>query len=185
MAVRVSLGASRRRLVRQLLTESVVTAALGGVLGLWLAVLGCRLLEGFFGYQIPDMRLTLDWRVVSVSAILSVLTGIVFGMAPAWHATRSDPATALRGRSYGGLSAVAVQVALSAVLLICAGLLFQSMRAVLVRVAADETKNEERRTKNGERRTGKASNFGCPLLPFSCSAFRDLPPATSNRSTCA
>jgi predicted permease len=140
IAVRLSLGASRRRLVQQLLTESILVSGVGGLLGLWLAVAGCRLLEHFFGYQIPDVRLTLDWRVVTMSAVLSVATGIIFGMAPAYHTTRPDVALAMRERSYVGLSAIAVQTALCAVLLIGAGLLFQSMRAVLVRPGIDPDK---------------------------------------------
>jgi predicted permease len=140
IAVRLALGASRRRLVQQLLTESILVSGVGGLLGLWLASGGCRLLEHYFGYQIPDVRLTLDWRVVTMSVVLSVATGIIFGMAPAYHTTRPDVATAMRERSYLGLSAIAVQTALCAVLLIGAGLLFQSMRAVLVRPGIDPDK---------------------------------------------
>ncbi len=137
ITLRLSLGASRRRLVQQLLTESLLVSGLGGLLGLWLAVAGCRLLEQFFGYQIPDMRLALDWRVVMVSASLAVATGIIFGLAPAFYSTRTDLAMAMREHSYAGLSAIAVQAALCVVLLIGAGLLFQSMRAVLVRPGID------------------------------------------------
>ena len=117
--------------------RSVLLSGLGGFLGLWLAVYGCGLLEQFFGYQIPGVQRALDWRVVSLSLVLSMATGVLFGLAPAWHATRSDLATAMRERSSAGLSAVAVQTALSAVLLISAGLLFQSMRAVLVHPGVD------------------------------------------------
>ena len=140
IALRLSLGASRRRLIQQLLTESLVLAGVGGALGLGLAVAGCRLLEQFFGYQIPDMRLTLDWRVLSLSAVLSMGTGIVCGLAPAYHITRRDLSLAMRERSYTGLTAIAVQTALCTLLLIGAGLLFQSMRAVLVRPGIDPDK---------------------------------------------
>jgi predicted permease len=133
IAMRLSLGASRGRLLQQLMTESLLLAAIGGLLGLWIAVAGCRLLEQFFGYQIPDLRLALDWRVLTLSAFVAAATGIIFGLAPAWHATRPDLATAMRRRPHAGLSAIAIQMALCAVLLIGAGLLFQSMRAVLVR----------------------------------------------------
>jgi predicted permease len=137
IALRLSLGASRGRVVRQLLTESILLSAIGGMLGLWLAAFGCDLVEQFFGYQIPDVRLALDWRVVSLALGLSVVTGIIFGLMPAWYATRTDLTAAMRERSYAGVSAIAVQIAVSAVLLICAGLLFQSMRAVLVRPGID------------------------------------------------
>jgi predicted permease len=140
IALRLSLGASRRRVVRQLVTESLLVSILGGAFGLWLTAFGSEVVEQFFGYQIPGVQLALDWRVVSLSFVLSVMTGVGFGLAPAWHATRRDLSAAMRDRSCAGLSAVAVQVGLSAVLLICAGLLFQSMRAVLVREGVDPEK---------------------------------------------
>lgn len=140
IALRLSLGASRRRVVRQLITESLLVSILGGAFGLWLTAFASEVVEQFFGYQIPGVQLALDWRVVSLSFVLSVMTGVGFGLAPAWHATRRDLSAVIRDRSYAGLSAVAVQVGLSAVLVICAGLLFQSMRAVLVREGVDPEK---------------------------------------------
>lgn len=137
ISVRLSLGAPRRRLVQQLLTESILLSGMGGLLGVSVAVAGCRLLEQFFGYQIPDVRLVLDWRVLTMSAALSVATGVMFGMVPAWHTTRNQLAAGMRERTYAGLSAIAVQTALCAVLLVGAGLLLQSMRAVLVRPGID------------------------------------------------
>ena len=137
IAIRLSLGASRRRLVQQLLTESLLLAGSGGAVGVWLAVAGCRLLEQFFGYQIPDLRLALDWRVVAMSVLLSGATGLAFGLAPAYHATRSSLSMSMRERSFAGLTAIAVQTALCTVLLIGAGLLFRSMHAVLVRPGID------------------------------------------------
>jgi predicted permease len=140
IATRLSLGATRRRVAQQLLTESILLSSIGGLLGLWIAIAGCRVLEQFFGYQIPDIRLALDWRVVTLSVVLSVATGIAFGMFPTYYTTRPDVAQAMRERSVAGVSAIAVQTALCAVLLIGAGLLFQSMRAVLVRPGIDQDK---------------------------------------------
>jgi predicted permease len=96
IALRVSLGASRRRVMRQLLTESILLSVAGGAIGLWLATFGGRLLERFFGYSISGVQLVIDWRAVAVSAVFSVGTGVIFGLAPAWHATpsRSQPSHA-------------------------------------------------------------------------------------------
>ena len=137
IALRLSLGASPGRLVRQLLTESVLLSAVGGVLGLAAAIYGLDLVEQFFGYEIPDMGLTLDWQIVGLSTALALATGLAFGVAPAWHATRLNLAAGVRRSSSTGLTAIAVQVALSAVLLVCGGLLFQSIQAVLTRPGLD------------------------------------------------
>jgi len=137
IALRIAVGASRGRVVRQLLTESLLVSVSGGVLGLGVAVCGCRLVEQFFGYHIPDMRLALDWPVAGASLALSVITGIVFGLAPAWQATRPDLAVGVRERRIAGSCAVAAQIALSVVLLVSAGLLLQSLRAVFARPGLD------------------------------------------------
>ena len=77
ISVRLSLGATRGRLIRQLLTESLVLASMGGALGILLGHWGKQLLPGAAGRPIP-----LDWRVLSFTLLVSVLTGLVFGVAP-------------------------------------------------------------------------------------------------------
>ena len=137
-AVRLALGAPRSRLIRQMLTESVLLALAGGAAGLYVAYAGTHaiLLLAFRGaHYIPiDARPSVP--ALGFALLLSLATGIVFGIAPAWMASRSDPASALRGagRSTGDRSSVLqkslviVQVAFSIVLLIGAGLVTQSLR---------------------------------------------------------
>jgi macrolide transport system ATP-binding/permease protein len=137
IAIRLSLGAGRGRLIRQLLTESVLLALLGGSAGLALAVWGADLLMAFKPpTPIPiEINLHGDWRVFGFMFGLSLLTGIVFGLVPALAASRPDVTASLkdnsgagsgRGRLRGAL--VVVQVALSLLLLICAGLFLRSLR---------------------------------------------------------
>lgn len=138
MAVRLALGAPRHRLIRQRLTESVLLALMGGAAGLYVACAGTRsiLLLAFRGasYVPIDARPALP--VLGFSMLLSLMTGIAFGILPAWTASQSDPLDALRGaaRSTGDRSSVlqrplvVAQVAFSIVLLIGAGLVTQSLR---------------------------------------------------------
>ena len=144
ISLRVALGAQRGRVVRQLLTESLTLAAGGGLAGVVLGVWTCRLLEAFlptsaFGEALR-LDLTPDARVILCTAILALLTILIFGLAPAWRASRTDVLPALKGESrvaarFGlrGLSLVA-QVALSLILLLTAGLF---LRVLLAFRAAD------------------------------------------------
>jgi predicted permease len=136
-AIRVALGAPRMRLVRQILTESVVLAVLGGLAGLLVAFAGTRtiLLVAFQGAHYVPISPTPSLPVLGFAFLLALVTGIVFGVAPAWVSTHSDPAEALRGagRSTRDRSSlprralVVLQVALSTTLLIGAGLLARSL----------------------------------------------------------
>ena len=131
LALRASIGAGRTRLVRQLLTESVLLAAAGGVVGVavshWVAdALVWFLPQGHINLVV-DLRP--DGRVLAFTSALSLLTGIVFGFIPALQATRSDLAAGLKADSTGGAARgrtrnalVIAQMALSLVLLIVAGL---------------------------------------------------------------
>ncbi|HEX5437809.1 MAG TPA: ABC transporter permease [Gemmatimonadaceae bacterium] len=135
IALRLSLGVGRGRLVRQLLTESILLALLGGVCGLLLASWGTDLVQLF---PLPPIEHLIDVRVLTFTALLSTTTGIVFGLVPAWQASRLELVGSLkdgaggqghgRSRLRGGL--LATQVALSVVLLIGAGLLVRSLRNV-------------------------------------------------------
>ncbi|MEX1128492.1 MAG: ABC transporter permease [Vicinamibacterales bacterium] len=143
IAIRLALGAARGRLLRQLLTESVLLSILGGALGLLLAF---WLLDGLVAadLQLPlpvDEGLTIDGRVLAFTAALALLTGVLFGLAPAIQASRADvvpvlknetvPFGAGRGwRSFISLrqALVVSQVALSLIALIAAGLFLRSLR---------------------------------------------------------
>jgi predicted permease len=137
-AIRVALGAPRHRLLRQVLTESVLLAILGGIGGLAIAFAGTRtiLLVFFRGAHYVPISPAPSLTVLGFAFLLSLVTGIVFGLAPAWINAHSDPAEALRGagrstRDRSSLpqkSLVVLQVALSAILLIGAGLLTQTLR---------------------------------------------------------
>ncbi|NOT58895.1 MAG: FtsX-like permease family protein, partial [Acidobacteria bacterium] len=105
IAVRLALGAGRARIMRQLLTESVLLALIGGLLGLGLAALGVRLLSRMTQIQIPrSHEIGLDWRVLLFTLSVSILTGLLFGLIPSWQATRANLHDTLKegGRSGQG-----------------------------------------------------------------------------------
>ncbi len=135
MAVRLSLGAGRFRLVRQLLTESVMLASLGGALGVLFAIWGVRSLTFLFsnGQENFTLRAELNWHVLGVTAALSVVCGLLFGLAPAIQATRPDVMPALKNGLGGGPRRraqqvlVVAQIALSFLLLVAAGLFVRTL----------------------------------------------------------
>jgi predicted permease len=140
IGVRLSLGASRGRLIRQLLTESLLLACMGGALGYGLAYLGSSLLLTLISPASNPVTLNLspDLYVLGFTAAACLVTGLLFGLAPAWRATRTDLAPALRqgtqtsgaaGLHLGwGKTLVVFQVALSLVLLFGAGLFVRTLR---------------------------------------------------------
>jgi putative ABC transport system permease protein len=146
IAVRAAVGARRWQLIRQLLTESIVIGIAGGGLGLLLAVWGTRgiasLVPKGFATSVYDLNsIRLDWSVFAFTFGLSVLTGIVFGLAPALTASKPDLIQALRNsRSHGLMSfglrsfrgwLVVTELALAVVLLLAAGLLVRSFNKLV------------------------------------------------------
>jgi putative ABC transport system permease protein len=132
MAIRASLGAGRGRLVRQLLTESIMLALAGGALGLALASAGMQLMNAFWGDLTGGTVLTLNRTVMAFLLGVSLSTGLLFGLAPAFFARRQT-AAAMRQRGSGADQGrlrnilVAAQVSLALVLLIGAGLMLKSV----------------------------------------------------------
>ena len=138
IAVRLALGANRFRVIRQLLTESLLLAVGGGVLGLLLAVWLARLTVKIkLPIDVPlSTELHVDIRVFVFACLVSLVTGLLFGLLPAWQATKTDLASSLknetsfgspqRSRLKNGL--IALQVALSLVLLVGGGLMLRALR---------------------------------------------------------
>lgn len=141
MAVRTALGAGRGRIVRQLVTESVMLAAMGAVIGTALAAWVVDAVVAFGPRGLPRLQdVSIDGRVLAFSAGIAVLTGVIFGLVPALHAARPDIAGMLResvrGSTRGGANRtrsmlVMAEMALAVVLLVGAGLLVKSFVALI------------------------------------------------------
>src|SRR5215813_12277477 len=138
ISVRLAVGAGRWRLVRQLLTESMLLAALGGAVGVVFAFWGksalVALTDKDTGFLPSGVDLSLNWRVLAFTFAVSLLTGALFGLAPAWRATGQDLSTALKQgrRTTGAVSRlskglIVAQVALSLLLLVGAGLFIRTL----------------------------------------------------------
>jgi putative ABC transport system permease protein len=133
-AIRAALGATRWQLFRRMLTESVLLGVIGGALGVWLGSLGIQWLVRAAPASLPRLdEVHLDARVLWFAALLSISTGAVFGLLPAWRIAKGDPQEALKSGSPASgesrrtrrmrESLIGLEVALSALLLITAGLL--------------------------------------------------------------
>lgn len=138
ISMRLAVGAGRRRLIRQLLTESMLLAGCGGAVGILFALWGKRALLALTDKEtgiLPNgVDLTLNWRVLAFTLAVSLLTGVLFGLAPAWRATSQDLTTALKQsrRTTGAVSRlskglIVAQVALSLFLLVGAGLFIRTL----------------------------------------------------------
>ena len=144
VAVRISLGAAPTRIVRQLLTESVVLALISAVLGLAIAVKGTQALVALVpsGISVQSLaEVSVDWRVLAFTFAVALITGIVFGLAPAYHAVRGDAQESLKSGGRGGSSVsrssarlrnalVVAEMSLALVLLAGAGLMVRSLASL-------------------------------------------------------
>jgi len=140
IAIRTSMGAGRHRVVRQLLTESLLMAFVGGALGLFLSGAGLSLLRLVFPAGTPRLAdVAIDWRVLLFTAGLVILTGVISGLAPAFQCSRTELTESLKSGSRGTTQAcarrlrnvlVVSELALAVLLVSAAGLLIRSLWAV-------------------------------------------------------
>ncbi len=140
IAVRAAMGAGRKRIIRQLLTESVLLASLGGLLGLLFATKGLALLRATLPADTPRLAdVQMDWRVLAFAGGLAILTGFIFGLAPALHLSRAALAESLKSAGRGAALSVSqrlrsglavAEIAFAVLLVIGAGLLIRSFWAL-------------------------------------------------------
>jgi predicted permease len=134
ISIRLSIGASRSRLIRQMLTESLLLAMLGGALGILVARWGAQALVVLVTGSSSAIKISIDPRVIAFTAGVSLLAGILFGLVPALRASRVDLSTPIKGSSPAGLrfglanGLVIFQIAASLVLLIGAGLFLRTLQ---------------------------------------------------------
>jgi putative ABC transport system permease protein len=142
MAVRVAIGASRGRMIRQILTESLLLAFIGGIAGLATAVITLKAVLRFVPANLPRLgEVNIDWRVLGFALLISLATGLLFGLAPAIHSSKAGLASTMREGSRGsGYSAkagrmrdalIVSQLAFAVVLMVGAGLLLATLRDLL------------------------------------------------------
>jgi len=142
MAVRAAMGASGGRMIRQMLTESLLLAFIGGIAGLTTAVITLKAVLRFVPANLPRLgEVNIDWRVLGFASLISLATGLLFGLAPAIHSSKAGLAGTMREGSRGsGYSAKAgrmrdalmvSQLAFAVVLMIGAGLLLETLRDLL------------------------------------------------------
>ncbi len=139
IAVRQSLGAVRSRIVRQFLVESVVFSTVAGLLGVLMGVWAISAIQALLANQLPPtLTLTLTWRSIVLSGVVTLVSALLVGLAPALHASRADVVEALKDRARGSSARsgrfraglIVVEVALSVVLLIASALLLSSFLAL-------------------------------------------------------
>jgi predicted permease len=141
LSVRIALGAGRGRVLRQLLTESLLLAGMGGAGGVLLGYAGRNVIPRLMAnaWDRDQMNVPMDWGVFAFAAAVTLVTGVVFGLAPAWLAARSEVGSSLkqsaqtatrRRKGFGGKAIVGFQIALSTLLVVGAGLFLRTLMAL-------------------------------------------------------